>query len=786
MLPLNNPEDVRFKEPSPAQPTLGDVASAGFELATQETFVTTWARDTALDELENGSGKTLTPEEANEKYPYVELKFDQPINETAAHFLNEEAYRKHELRQTIENGPTGSGFVNFVAGSVAHLLDPVEFAAGALTGMGLTRVAGQVAKSSAGALGNLAKTIAQPSTVAGTFAREATENVIGNAVAETYIVNRAERARIDYGIQDAFVNSVAAGILGGGLSTGIKYGAKGLNSIIGKSEIATDIALKGTVSQLEANVKPTPGVVETAWRDLAYGEPKLSAVSNTNYVFKPVNLADIPNQSFFAPTKMTNSMDGGTRKFGHDFGDGITLTDNPNIANNIAGNALEDGVTSIAEMRISEARLIDLDEPIQNVPFMKQAFHGSNVPFQKFDDRSGGFVFFGENQSVADRYAQGAGGGRVDLPLEKMDLVYNGEKIPRNEAGNFVLEGKALDTRELARLVNDPMSEYSLVPQKTFTKKVGIGGAKILDVTAKQGRQEISEILSKIDRASLSDYARRQYDILVKTTKDELEEQPGAQGFNSRFWSLTKFASKGAEQKELTLAIKSAIKEAGYEGLRFLDDEHKTIALFSEVANQRLLPDDFNLSLPENLRPLFENIETLRQGVDNVRAAIDEGSLKDVDFENMNDAIKAAGFDGYKLSVAEGKQQFNQIHLFPESGSKAQAAGYRKVDTEALPELDAGTLNKVAEARLDKKNQLEFDEDVQIEADKLVVPKEINEAEIKGQIDENFATLERMEQQGLLTEEASAMVAEMRKERTFFEKLPEMVNEFANCLLGGN
>lgn len=566
MLPLNNPEDVRFKEPSPAQPTLGDVASAGFELATQETFVTTYARDTALDELENGSGKTLTPEEANEKYPYVELKFDQPINETAAHFLNEEAYRKHELRQTIENGPTGSGFVNFVAGSVAHVLDPVEFGAGAALS-GLASLGGYLARSSATTLGKTLRAIAQPSTVAGTFAREATENVIGNAVAETYIVNRAERARIDYGIQDAFVNSVAAGILGGGLSTGIKYGAKGLNSIIGKSEIATDIALKGTVSQLEANVKPTPGVVETAWRDLAYGEPKLSAVSNTNYVFKPVNLVDIPNQSFFAPTKMTNSMDGGTRKFGHDFGDGITLTDNPNIANNIAGHALEDGVTSIAEMRISEARLIDLDTPTTSL---------------------------------------------------------------------------------------DP----SIV----------------------------------------------------------------------------------------------ALKDA----------------------------------LPENMRPLFENIETLRQGVDNVRAAIDEGSLKDVDFENMNDAIKAAGFDGYKLSVAEGKQKFNQIHLFPESGNKAQAAGYRKVDTDALPELDAGTLNKVAEARLEKKNQLEFDEDVQIEADKLVVPKEINETEIKGQIDENFATLERMEQQGLLTEEASAMVAEMRKERTFFENLPEMVNEFANCLLGGN
>lgn len=565
MLPLNNPEDVNLKAPSPAQPTFGDVASAGFELAMQETFVTTYARDTALDEM--NTGKTLTPDEANEKYPYVEVKFDQPVNEQAAYFLNEEAYRRHELRQTIEQGPTGSGAVNFVAGSVAHLLDPVEFAAGAVTGMGLTRVAGMAAKSSSTALANLGRTIAQPATVGGTFAREAVENTVGNAIAESYIVAKADRAQMDYDLQDAFVNSVAAGILGGALSTGIKYGAKGLNSVIGKSEIATDIALKSTVSQLEGNVKPTPGIVETAWKDLAYGEPRIGATSNTNYVFKPVNLADLPNQSFFAPTKMTNSMDGGTRTFGHDFGEGITLTDNPNIANNVAGHALEEGMTSIAEVRINEAKLIDLDTP--------------------------------------------------------------------------------------------------------------------------------------------------------------------------------------------------------------------TTSLDPEVIGLRE-------ALPENLRPYFENVETLRQGIDNIRGAIDEGSLKDVDFENMNAAIKGAGFDGYKLAVSEGKQQFNQIHLFPESGSKAQASGYRKVDADALPELDADTLNKTAEYRLDKKSQLGFDDDVQIEADNLVVPKEINEAEISKQINENFATLERMEQQGLLSEDVAGMVAEMKKERSFYEKLPEMVNEFTNCLLGGN
>jgi len=552
MLPYSNEDNSGFQEPSPATLELGEVFSAGFELATYETPVIAAARNAALDDLEK-RGKVLSAEEANAKYQ-VEVPFTKPISELAAFHLSDEYSRKQELNRAIENGPTGSGVMNFAAGALAHMMDPVETGLGILTGVGISKIGAMATKSAIAPVAKFGASLAEPTTVVGTFAREATENFVGAMAAESYVVGTSKRAQMDYGWQQATINSFASGIIGGGLSTITKYGLRSsLGGLSTKSDEATGIALTGTRTQLEADIVPNPEIVEKAWKDSAYGEPpkdvKVGEV-RAAYVHKPLTLDQLPNVPLFSPSKMAGTLEGGSRKFGQEFGDGVTITDNPHIANNIAGHPLENSASTVAEIRLADAKLLDLDQPILEIPEL------------------------------------------ADMKIEA---------------------------------------------------------------------------------------------------------------------------------------------------------------------------------------------QTMREYIDSIRNKIDDGSATDADMDAFTATIKAAGYDGYKLEVTDQAQPFNQIHIFPESANKIQTTKHHPADLNAVPPFSS----EATPNRFNKENGLFFDAAAQKEFDEFVMPEAIKMEDVKLAVDENFKTLEKMDSEGFLDAETKQMIEVMKTERTFFEKLPEVVNDFAKCLAGG-
>lgn len=383
MLPLSGPDDIELAEPTPAKPNLSDVGEAAFELASMDTVVNTYARNVALDEIESRGGKMLTVEEANTRFKNVPKAFDKPISELAAFHLDDEASRRKQLEQMIEDGPTGSGVTNFVAGAVAHVLDPVETLGGILTGGALSVAGRTAARSAIPAIANIGAKLAPATTLPGVFAREAAENFVGGMVTEAYVVKSASRAQQDYGWQDAFVNSFGSALIGGAASTGFKftltkYGSKtSLAGLPSQSPKTTELAINGTIRQLESDRIPTPDVVEQVFQKQAYGEPNPKAAMGevrANYVHKALDVNTISETSLFTPTAMTNSLDAGSRKFGQEFGDGLTLTDNPHIANNISGHPLLDGPTSVGHVKLENARILDLDslDPETGATFRQQ------------------------------------------------------------------------------------------------------------------------------------------------------------------------------------------------------------------------------------------------------------------------------------------------------------------------------------------------------------------------------------------------------------------------------
>lgn len=563
MLPLSSIDDVQFAEPTPAQPELSDVFNASFELAQQDTVVTSIARNYALDELESRGGKVLTPEEANLKYKNVPVPFDKPVNELVAFHLDDEASQRNELSRRIEEGPTGSGITNFVASSIAHLFDPVETLAGIVTGGALSVGGRLAAKSAIPAVANIGSKLAAPSGLAATFGREATENFVGGMIAESYVVGSSKRAQQDYGWQDAFVNSFGSALLGGTVSTGAKFaisrfGAKSsLSGMAAKSDKGTELAIQGTIRQLESDRIPTPDVVEQVFVKQAYGEPNPKAAMGevrASYVHKPLNVDAIGEVPLFTPTKMTNSLDAGSRSFGQEFGDGLTLTDNPHVANNVSGHALEEMPTSVAQIKLENARILDLDRPLLEIP-----------------------------------------------------------------------------------------------------------------------------------------------------------------------------------------ELKDVVTEA----------------------------------------------RTVRQYLDAVRSKIDSGETSDADFEAVNQAVKNAGYDGYKLEVTDQAQPFHQIHIFPESVAKVKAEGFAKTDLDALPELDRTALQRAQDSLMEKDGDLFTDTEMRAELMKqepVVIKTPEN---VKKELEESMQTLERMEKNGFLTDEQMASLAETKQTMEFINSREQVANDFVNCLFGG-
>ncbi len=328
---------------------------AAYELASMDTFVGGWARNNALDEMDGPSAKKLSAEELNTKYQDVGVPFNKPMSEVAAFHLNEEGRKRNDLQRIISDGPKGTFYnqaINIGGSLVAHALDPVEFGAGALTGLGIKGVGMLINGSKAAASSSLIAKTGQVLSKEG-FVAEAIDGVLGNAILEPAMYQQQNRAQVDYGIEDAFIS-----VVGGGLAMPVLK--KAFKSVLGLPNSTVGIAVKNSIGQAQEGFRPTPELHAKAYNDIAFKNPVEGAPIGSvraEYKFSPMDTALHQEKTFYMAGASINE----SKTIGDFLGEGSYLTDNPNFANNIAAHPMDDTLGDVFEVRLSETKLFDSD-----------------------------------------------------------------------------------------------------------------------------------------------------------------------------------------------------------------------------------------------------------------------------------------------------------------------------------------------------------------------------------------------------------------------------------------
>jgi len=362
---LGLPIEQQFVEDT--GPDIGTFEAA-FDLAMLDTFTTNVARsgiDTfgisgSLDELEKTTRKILSPDEANNLYTDVEKPFSQPINEAVAFHLNEEGKKRKLLQQKISEGPGGSfykGAVNLGAGLIAHALDPVEFGAGAFTGMGLSALGGVAA---AGKFGQAAVKAGQVLSKGG-LAAEAIEGVVGNAILEPAMYSYSQEAQIDYTVEDAFIS-----VVGGGLAAPIAiHSAKaGFNTLKKISPNSFGLGIKTSIGQFHASKIPDTELIYKHYKEAMFKQPVAPEGSvRANYSFEKLDAVGVKEKPVYMSPMAPDDISSNSRVIGDYMGDGYYMTDSPTIANNMATHPLEEMISNVFEMDIKELNIKDADIP---------------------------------------------------------------------------------------------------------------------------------------------------------------------------------------------------------------------------------------------------------------------------------------------------------------------------------------------------------------------------------------------------------------------------------------
>lgn len=331
---------------------------AAYELASMDTFMGGLARNTALDEMDGPTAAKLSPDDLNEKYKDVGVPFTKPMSEVAAFHLNEEGRKRNDLQRIISEGPKGTFYnqaVNIGGSLVAHALDPVEFGAGALTGLGIKGVGALINGSKAAASSSLLAKAGQVMSGEG-FVVEAADGILGNAVLEPFMYQQQNRAQVDYGIEDAFIS-----VVGGGLAMPVLK--KAFGSVIGLPNSTVGIAVKNSIGQAQEGFRPTPELHAKAYNDIAFKNPPEGAPLGSvraEYKFSPMDSSLHQEKTFYMAGASINE----SKTIGDFLGEGSYLTDNPNFANNIAAHPMDDTIGDVFEVNLKDTKLFDLDKPL--------------------------------------------------------------------------------------------------------------------------------------------------------------------------------------------------------------------------------------------------------------------------------------------------------------------------------------------------------------------------------------------------------------------------------------
>jgi hypothetical protein len=219
-------------------------------------------------------------------------------------------------------------------------------------------------------------------------------------------------------------------------------------------------------------------------------------------------------------------------------------------------------------------------------------YHGTNTQYDTLDpEKSGGMVFFGEDLSTAERYAQNGGGGRARLDNTQKYIVTDRGVVYELDGETWKAVGVApeeglinqdtiqpldkaypsLSQAEAEEMTNPDSGTAGVVPKTSRIITQDFSGLKLLDISTPEGRDVIAGLTPTTRVGSdLVDAAK--FDARDKTDPDSTTQ------LNSGFWGITKFSSTYGDQ--LKKDIIGPLKALGYDGIRFSDDQHSSVGLF--------------------------------------------------------------------------------------------------------------------------------------------------------------------------------------------------------------
>lgn len=383
-LPLNR-EPIDFK--------LGymEQAGAAFQLAARDTAMVQLMKKFRRMQLEQEDSPLIQPDQANELVPGLPRPFENPVKLSVLQDIQAE----HDLRTTLERkitlGPEGvkSSATQLSASLLAHAMDPIEFAAGALMtpavgAMGSRMISASVAGKLPIAAGRIGVALARSDRL--TFTRLATEGIAGNLLAEPLIYAGTLEDH-----QDANIYNSAVSVIGGGL--GFAAAIKGLSvlpefiSRFGAMNVENHT--RAATAQLNGGKKLSVNkMTENVVQEAMEGAPRADMPSqvlksrvdkaeldmnykHTGYDAETMRTRS-PSEAFvrtkqrrwFIPVSNKSPMikPGFTLNPGKNLGKGITLTDNPLIANGMASHSSLKAEGSLHEVSMDKIHHItDLD-----------------------------------------------------------------------------------------------------------------------------------------------------------------------------------------------------------------------------------------------------------------------------------------------------------------------------------------------------------------------------------------------------------------------------------------
>lgn len=359
---------------------------SAWELARLDTGTGTLVRSAQTEVLkyQTQNEPTIDPIELNKKFPKMPKPFTEPVNMTVAQRIYDNQNQRQDLQDRVNAGPQDGwyGFTNkWGANLLAHATDPLELGAGFAVSAALPALAPAAVASKLG-LGVAEATIGQ--TVAKTFV----EGALANAATQPLEYYNSKQEQRDYDAEGALVGALGTAAGFSVLHGAVKIGSNGLNRFLGRvaPKHAESIEMAALSQSIEGKKISVDPVINEMVSDTNYQKPNFVKIPDEN----------IADTTFYSPKEIvTQDPAAKSAVISDDYGQGVYLTDDANVANGAASRKLNPTDGSIISGKVNEASLVDLDNANMDPRFIeaaKTSLEGSDVKIDP--EKLGGKDFF--------------------------------------------------------------------------------------------------------------------------------------------------------------------------------------------------------------------------------------------------------------------------------------------------------------------------------------------------------------------------------------------------------